>query len=92
MNTLDDLLMIKHMLALAIESENIFDDYFKIIVEDAQIIRKNVDRTHNYQIHRETYRYSTRLARCQDSFIDKLNPSNITKADYILLLNFFESL
>ncbi len=92
MNNLDDFLMIKHMLALAIESGNSYNDYFKIIVEDAQVIRKNIDRTHILKIHRETYRYSTRLARCNDPFIDKLNPSNITKADYKLLLDFFESL
>lgn len=92
MNNFDEFLMIKHMLALAIESETNFGDYFKVIVEDAQIIRKNAGITCGYKIRRETYRYSTRLARCKESFVDELNPSRITKEQYKLLLDFFGSL
>ena len=92
MNSFDEFLMIKQMLALAIESETNFGDYFRVIIQDAQIIRKNVGTIHKHEIRRETYRYSARLARCKETFVDELNPSRITKEQDKLLLDFFKSL
>ena len=66
------------------------DSYICSIVRDAQIIKKNPEKTRT--IARATYRYSVTLGRSRVDFLDEMKATALTEKDIVKLIEFFRSL
>ena len=82
---------IKSLLRIAIEHHSTYKDrYVKIIVRDAQIIKKNPDRIK--ETSREFRSYSRALSASNSDAYVSMNPNELTKDNLETLLEIFNSL
>lgn len=78
------------MLRVAIALEERQDEYVRMLIDDAKLVRESSEMI--YSIHQQTYQYATILGRSGENFIDNIDTQNLSFDDYDALLDFFERL